>query len=342
MTETRTMPATASGKGYTPKLYTDVAELIARGPIEPPAPTCGLRRDGVGLIYRGHVNSFVGDPESGKTLLAQAIAADEMFVGGSVLLVDLDHNGAEATISRMLSFGIKPEVLSDPARFRYTEPEDPTEIAGIIEDAKIWQPSFVLIDSVGELLPIYAANSNNPDDFTRVHAAAIKPFAMAGACVVIIDHLAKGLQSRSYGATGTGAKKRAISGTMLRITVDEAFTPGAGGKSEIVILKDRHGGLRANSPRGKEPLAARFRLVDREGALTWYLDAPGENEQPRVSGNTGGEDVTELVRILSELTPPPASVRDVKGRCKWGTEKASLAWAAWQTARSNAGMEVAA
>lgn len=316
-------------QGYTARLYADVGALLARGPVPPPHPTIGVRSDNVGLFYKRQVNSLIGDPESGKTFLAMAASADVMFTGGSVLFVDLDHNGVDAIVSRYRAMGIKGETLADASKFRYAEPDDATDIAGIVNDAKGWRPDFVLIDSMGELMPVFGANSNNPDDFTRVHSAAIKPFATMGACVVVIDHLAKGAQSRTYGASGTTAKKRAIGGTLLRVSVEDSFTPGHGGRSEIVLVKDRNGGLRARCPIGREPLAARFRMVDREGALTWYIDPPEPGEQPRTSVNSvlvSGDVMEEL----KKLDPPPVSVRDIKQRCKWGTDKASEAWRVWQ------------
>lgn len=312
---------------YTRALYVDIAALIELGPVLPPAPEVGARDDGVGLFYRGQVNCLFGDPESGKTLIAQTTASDELFRDGSVLIIDLDHNGAQATVSRFQAFGVSTDVLSDPARFRYSEPGDADDIAGLVADARLWEPTVVIIDSLGELLPVYGASSNSADDFTRVHSVAIKPFATIGASVILIDHLAKGSESRSYGATGTAAKKRAIGGTLLRVNVTESFSPGNGGKAEIVLSKDRHGGLRRVCPIGeREPLAARFHLIDRDGALNWRYYSPAPGEQPSRQGQSQPGDL----EALSALTPPPASVRDVKERMKWGTDKAREVFKLWQ------------
>lgn len=323
-------------KGYTAALYCDVKRLLEEGPVKPPVPEFGERVDGVGIFYRGMVNGLIGDPESGKTWIALTAAADVLFTTGSVLLVDLDHNGPAATISRLRNFGVPAETLTDPTRFRYTEAEDATAINGIVNDAKAWRPDFVVIDSVGELLPMYGANSNSADDFTRVHSAAIKPFAAAGAGVVLIDHQAKGSDSRSFGATGTAAKKRAISGTMLRVTVETPFTPGQGGAAEITLVKDRHGGLRASCPTDREPLVGRFTMTDTNGALNWSISAPAAGERPKLSHKIDGASGEQLIEKLRELTPPPSSVRDVKDRCGWGTGKASEAWRLWKEVQGEA------
>ncbi len=317
-------------RGYTPSLYCDVKTLLERGPIQPPAPEYGARADGVGIFYRGMVNSLIGDPESGKTWIALTAAADVLFTGGSVLIVDLDHNGPQAIVSRLRAFGVPEATLIDPGLFRYTEADDIASMSGVVDDATKWGPDFVVIDSVGELLPMYGANSNSADDFTRVHAAAIKPFALAGACAVLIDHQAKGSDSRSFGATGTAAKKRAISGTLLRVTIDKPFTPGSGGVAEITLVKDRHGGLRAHCSRDREPLVGRFVMTDHDGALNWSIHAPEAGERPKQSIKVDGASEDQLLQKLSELSPPPTSVRDIKTRCAWGTGKASAAWQLWQ------------
>lgn len=323
---------TPNNTGFTSQLYADVAALIEHGPIAPPTPTVGLRRDGIGLFYQGQVNSLVGDPESGKTWLALCTAADELTLGRNVLVVDLDHNTAAGTVSRFQQMGVPADVLTDPSRFRYTEPDDATEIDGVIRDAQTWRPHFVIIDSLGELLPIYGANSNSADDFTRVHATAIKPFAAAGAAVCTIDHLAKGADSRSYGATGTAAKKRAIGGAMLRVSVVDPFTPGVGGRAEVTIAKDRHGGLRAECPPGREPLAAKFRLRDRDGALDWFIDAPEPGETPSVSTvrPSASRTLHDDVAALDALDEPPRSKTDVARRMGWGNDRAMEALRAWR------------
>ena len=62
---------------------------------------------------------------------------------------------------------------------------------------------MVILDSLGEILPLFRANSNSADDFTTVHAEVIKPLTRNGASVLVVDHLAKNADSRSFGPTGT-------------------------------------------------------------------------------------------------------------------------------------------
>jgi hypothetical protein len=61
--------------------------------------------DVAALLYAGQHNNLFGDPESGKTLLCQAAQAEALKAGRRVLTLDLDHNGPETTISRLLMLG---------------------------------------------------------------------------------------------------------------------------------------------------------------------------------------------------------------------------------------------
>jgi hypothetical protein len=116
-----------------------------------------------------------GDPESGKTWLCIASLVEALLAGRSGLIVDLDHNGPDATVGRMLALGAPESALRDPDRFRYCEPEDRAEVRQVIDDAMVWRPAVAIVDSVGELLPLYGANSNSADDFTTTHSYVLKP-----------------------------------------------------------------------------------------------------------------------------------------------------------------------
>lgn len=305
-------------------LYVDIGALLD-GDSQSPRPDLGVRSDGARLLYRGAVNVLVGDPESGKTLAASAVLAEALLDGGSVLVVDLDHNGAAATVARFRSFGVPASTLRDPRRFRLAMPEDADEVRAIVTAAAKWKPDAVLIDSVGELLPVFAADSNSADDFTRVNREVMAKLATQGAAVIGIDHLSKSAAAGVAGPTGTIAKKRAVDGVMFRVRVVRPFTPGAGGKADLTILKDRHGGVRETSPVGeKEPLAATFELKALEGGGSdWRFHAPGPARAPQKSD----------LDLVSELNPAPTSVRDVRRRLSWGDSRAKQAFLSWQAGR---------
>jgi hypothetical protein len=317
------------------RLYADVAQFLDGHAPRAPSPQVLRRDDGCALFYPGQVNSLFGDPESGKTWVAMAAVAETLASGGSAVVVDLDHNGLESTLSRLIALGVDEEVLRDAARFRYTEPEDADHLDRVVKDLCPWRPGVVVIDSIGELLPMLGCSSNSPDEFTAAHARALKPLAQVGSAVIIIDHLAKNNESRTQGASGTAAKRRAIGGTSLRVIPQEPFIPGHGGSCVLRVNKDRHGGLRAHClPEKGEPLAGVFEIVDSDGELAWEMRPPtGHERLPQVT-------VSEAdIAALNDLDPPPASQRDVKERLGWGSNRASDGLRAWRQARSGSAPE---
>jgi len=327
-----TDPAAVPGSGIGGRepgtaRYVDVAALLDGTLPEPPAPTRLRRSDGVGMAYAGQVNLIFGDPEGGKTWFCLAAAEEALRQGGTVLVIDLDHNGAAATLSRLIALGAPVPALRDPGRFLYCEPDDRTEILTVVADMAEWQPDVAVVDSIGELLPLFGSSSNSADDFTTVHTRVLKPLARTGAAVLAVDHLAKGQDSRAHGPGGTAAKRRAIGGVSLRVKVKDAFTPGKGGSAYLSVNKDRHGGLRAHCPTGdREPLAGVFKLnAFADGVLTWTVTAPAEGEHNPDETAPPGD-----LAAVSELDPPPETVDDAQTRLRWGRQRTARAVKAWR------------
>lgn len=307
-------------------LFVDVATFLAGGAPSAPPRVVGTRSDGEALFYAGQVNFIFGDPESGKTMLADACAAEALQGGRKVAIIDMDHNGIGSTASRLLMLGADTEAITSMGRFRYCEPEDQQHLVDVIRTLVAWQAAVVVVDSIGELLPMLGLSSNQPDDFTVALTKVLKPLAMAGASVLALDHLAKNTESRASGPTGTGAKRRAVGGVSLRVVAAEAFTPGQGGRAVLSINKDRHGGLRAVSPKpDKGEVYAGTFILDEAGTDTnWSIAAP--------NAGSGTEDQPDIdVEILGKLVPPPSSVRDVRARMHWGSKRAATALTEWRT-----------
>lgn len=307
--------------------YFDVAAFFDGTQPDTPTPEVCIRTDGVGLFYRNQLNMCFGDPEGGKTLIADHCTAEELGNGGKVLRLDLDHNGPDSTLPRQVAFGALEDVLRDPDRFLYVEPEDALHLSQIVAHMADWKPTLVVIDSIGELMPMYKSSSNSADEFTYVHSTVVKPLVRTGACVIGIDHLSRGADSRSFGPTGTAAKRRAIGGTSIRVTADEPFTPGVGGSAWLNIHKDRHGGLRMESPTGdREPLAGKFVIeaIGDTGSIVSRVRAPGRDER-----NPAEAAPDEDVAAIAALNPKPKSARDARQRLGWADKRARAAYKTW-------------
>jgi hypothetical protein len=333
-----THPLSEERSNAHPGRYLDVGALLDGGVPEPP-PTVLLRRtDEVALFYSGQVNVVFGDPESGKTLLVTAGAAEALRGNRRVLWVDIDHNGPEATVARLLLFGAPESALRDPDQFRYAEPEDKLHLMSIVADVRDgWRPAVAVVDSIGELLPLMNLGSNSPDDLTIAHTAVLKAMAMAGAAVLGIDHLAKNSDSRLSGPTGTAAKRRTVGGVSIRVTIADTFIPGKGGSAHLTVNKDRHGGLRRYCPPAdagtREQYAGTFVLDydEHTGALGWSVKAPRDLPEQPVIGATPAD-----LEAIDALDPEPQSVKDVRERLHWGSDRSATALRVWRSRRSSA------
>jgi hypothetical protein len=311
-------------------LFVDVALILAKGIPPPPKPVLLTREDGHALFYAAKVNVLFGDPECGKTWIALAAVVEALKAGRRAAVVDLDHNGAGEILSRLLALGAMPAALGDPDRFRLAEPEDADELIRVVAAVRDWRAAVTVVDSIGELLPLLGLSSNSPDDYTQAHRRALTPLAKAGAAVIVIDHLPKSDDARSHGQTGTMAKRRAVNGVSLRVSVAEPFAPGRGGAASMTVEKDRPGGVRAHCPvGGKNQPAGRFVMTTRaDGTIDWKVT------EPRVSGSADmvrDADVAEL----DGLVPAPTSKRDVQDRLKWGSDRSQKALARWRELREH-------
>lgn len=229
------------------------------------------------MFYSGEFNLIHGDPESGKTWLCLTAVAATLAAGGKAAIIDLDHNGAHSIIDRLQQLAVEDDVLADPGRFRLAEPDTSEDLKQVINDLRAFGPAVATIDSLGEVLPLFGANSNSADDFTRVHTAVISPLTKAGIAVLAVDHLSKSSDARQFGPTGTNAKNRTVGGASVRVTNIRPFVPGYGGAATLELFKDRHGGIREHlpTPTGSKSVIGTFTLaVDEETGDLHYTHHP--------------------------------------------------------------------
>ena len=179
-----------------------------------------------------------------------------------------------------------------------------------------------MLDSIGELLPLHGAGSNDSDEFTAVHRLVIKPLAAAGACVVGIDHLSKGLDSRKFGPTGTVAKRRVISGSCIRVTVDAAFTPTRAGRHS---WRSTRTATEAYAAPARAETKNHPQASSSSSAVSTSSPAPMSDEK-----NPGEHAPPADVAAITALDPPPASAKEARERLKWRDERARQAFKDWK------------
>lgn len=306
--------------------YADVAALIENGVQRRVPDAGGVRTDGLHLLYSAAVSGLVAPPEAGKTLIAIAMACDELAGGGRVLHIDADHNGAAATLSHYLAaVNVEHDTLTDRDRFRYVDVRSADHLRRVVAEAAEWEPTLVVVDSVGEIVPLFGGDSNSNDDYRRIHRETLLPLARLGAAVLVLDHVTKE-EGRGGYAIGAGAKKAAMDGAYYGVASVEPFVPGVGGAAALTVLKDRHGGVRAASPAGKSPTAAVFRLDSRAGASSWEFH-PGRSAEER-----SDEQAEADVEFVLSLDPFPTSRTKLQAALKASQGKG------WRDERANAAL----
>lgn len=249
----------------------DLAWILTGEPPTQPPPAWVTRADGIALFYPGKVNGIFGDPEAGKTWVAQTAIVEALNAGQNAAMIDADHNGPDHTAARLLLLGAHPEHIANPDRFRYYEPEDADQLKAAVTELTTWAPAVVLIDSLGEILPMLSVKSVDNDEITAALRLVCTPLANAGSCVITIDHLPKSAEARITGyAIGGTAKKRIMRGSYIRAEMRTQPAPGQIGKITLRIEKDTVGELRKHTPGG---YAGTFTLDSTQPHVTtWTID----------------------------------------------------------------------
>ena len=229
--------------------FSDLSWVLT-GERRPPLQPEYLSSDeGHCLFYAGRINGLFGDPETAKSWIAMTTITQALHQGGTAAYLDIDHNGAPEIAERLLLLGCQPETVGNADVFRIYEPEDRAGLQAFLTEMAVWQPDIVVVDSLGELMPMLGAKSIDNDELTTAMRALLKPLAhKIGACVITIDHLPKGQDARGSGyAIGGIAKKRIIDGAYFSCEPLTPAAPGHVGKIRLNIEKDRHGQVRAHA-----------------------------------------------------------------------------------------------
>jgi hypothetical protein len=275
----------------------DLAWILTGQPPAAPEPVWCRRTDGTALFYAGLVNGVFGDPESGKTWLAQIAIVEALNAGQAAAMIDVDHNGPDHTAARLMLLGARMEHLADPDRFRYYEPEDGEQLRAAVDDVVERRPAVMVLDSLGEVFPMLGVKTNEGDEITAALRLVCTRPAAAGTCVIHIDHLPKGADARATGfAIGSIAKKRSIRGAYLRVEARTQPAPGAVGRMSLLIEKDTNGTLRKTSG---SSFAGTFTLDSSEDGTLWHI---GKEQTPKNDdGSSRPTGVMEMCSRYIEL-----------------------------------------
>lgn len=215
---------------------------VRRGQIKAPEATLMRRVDGAFLLTPGKTYSFSGESGSGKSWLALNTAREVLENGGTVLYLDFESDEKDIN-ARLKALGVPEDYLP---RVTYIKPGLMNEFFVDVLVAQTYQ--FVVIDGVTSALTLSGQSgenlSNSAEAVTRWAASFPDRFANRGGTVVQIDHVVKNGAHGGY-ASGSQAKRAALTGAAFIIEAQKTFSKGQSGSMHVYLggNKDRTGNL---------------------------------------------------------------------------------------------------
>lgn len=261
--------------------YADVLD----GTYETPSAEMLRRTDGEHLIYQGKVNALIGESESGKSLLAQALAVETINSGGRVLYMDFESD-VKTVVSRLLQIGVDRDRMDPRAGFfRYVNTESRHDATRADQEAweehMQWGPALVVIDGVNSALGVYGRSYLDTEEYTKWFREL--PYMLEqrhGITSVLVDHVTKSKDNRGRFAIGSQAKISTLTGVGLIVDVDQAPAAGHTGRLRLHVAKDRPGGVRAiadqkmNTDRTQLTAVVTISSTSKSSPITVVIDPP--------------------------------------------------------------------
>lgn len=233
----------------------DVRAALA-GTHDQPQPTLLERNDGEHLLYPARLHWFAGEPESGKSWVAQVAAAQVFANGGTVLYVDYEST-LDDVADRMRAMGVTDDTMGDqltyvrPQRSVLHRREWPE-----FRDILTHDYDLAVVDGVTEALVTEHLSSLDNDEV----AEWVKriPRAVADhtqAAVICIDHVVKAQDGRGRYALGAQHKLASVDGCSFVVEPVQPLGRGLKGSVTVRVAKDRPGSVR--------PRCTTYRMSDR-------------------------------------------------------------------------------
>lgn len=232
---------------------------ILSGNYQPLRPTVGQLTDGTHLLYPGEIHDIHGYSGSGKSWVGLALVAQEIEAGNGVLWVDYEQSPA-IVVNRLKELGLTAEQIQ--GQFGYMRPEEfpfpgsmaEKEFRAVLEDNLF---SLVVLDGVNQSFSLAGFDTHSTDDANQWHRLLPLKAAKNGAAVVQIDHTVKSREGDVSHAFGAQGKRANVAVSIGAVQTNAALRPGHTGKLDLVIYKDRHGGLQGRS----EPYKNGYRVA---------------------------------------------------------------------------------
>lgn len=290
-------------------------EPYLAGEVVVPEPSILRRSDGKGIFYPGRVNSMYGRSESAKSWVALHTCIQEISIGERVLYVDLEDDPA-MTLKRLRLMGAGDDDIR--YQFMYLRPEGPhskmqrdtwgnerpTELghknAALFAAAvEKHDPGLIVVDGMSVLYGLHGLNTNDVAS-TDVITNWLKSTTRNGrSTTIVIDHTSKGAEKGAM-PIGSQHKVSMVQGTAIQVVPVAPPRPGALGHVELVVGKDRPGGVREISSADKYQIAADVLLDSRTPGITQVAVLPPGQHNPTLGASERQEARLAKVNTLRD------------------------------------------
>lgn len=225
--------------------------------------------NGGGIFYSGKVNEIHGPSESGKTMVALAVAAQEIRADRHVIMIDFEDDGRSIVNRLRYVFGLDREQIVK--RFHYFRPDVAFSEKALENISKIDGASMCIIDAVTEGMSIAQLDGRNENEVAHWYNTFPKKLADLGLGVVLVDHTPQDNHQRQIGSQH---KKSAVDGVSYTAEPISPFVKGQRGQLRLKVAKDKPGGVRPHA------------LPQGDGKQYWRgdfrIDGRGAADNPRV------------------------------------------------------------
>jgi hypothetical protein len=205
------------------------------GSVELPEPAYGGFGGAAKLLYPDKAHWFQGESGSGKSWVALAVVVEVVRDGHRAWIIDYENSRGEFA-GRLKALGITREEMR---LVTYTSGADMmyAELRGRMAD-RAERYGLVVIDGVSSALTAAGKSGNDAQEF----GAWFDQIPRKARMSISIDHVVKSLDDRRGMAVGTQAKKGRTD-VAFEIRASKPFSRGRAGTIDMVLRKDRHGGL---------------------------------------------------------------------------------------------------
>lgn len=334
---------TVARSGWTDMPLDGILGQIEAGTLVLPVPRVGMLADAsAGLLYPARVNGVAGESGSGKGWLALWIGLEQMMLGFHFYYLDYEDSPALALLRLVRVLGADPSIVR--AQFHYLHPSqhDDEGIAALVARVAETPGALVVIDSSGESIASAGWNQNHDEEVARWFQSLAHPLAdEGGATVLLLDHMVKS-EDGGLWPIGSQRKRAAITGAQYVAEVADPFSESKNGMVVLRVAKDRHGARDARSVASyvqfMHPVESTTTLPDGtvEVVLSKTLEltlgagkTAAQVKAARAAKASAAVDAD--VASLDALIPAPTSIKDVRARLQWGTDRASRALAEWRS-----------